>query len=93
VEENHNTDPANLQQLKLRFAGCFGPICLLQPVERAADGVYIEDWLGIGLSGLKGSGEKTTDRISKTYRDCERLSPTVLVGYIDDLLVPNQVSK
>jgi hypothetical protein len=58
VEENHNTDPANLQQLKLRFAGCFGRICLLHPVERAADGVYIEDWLGIGLSGLKGRGEK-----------------------------------
>jgi hypothetical protein len=93
VEENHNTDPANLQQLKLRFAGCFGPICLLQPVERAADPVLIKDWERSVIQDRKAAGRTTTDGISKTYKDCERLTPSVLVEYIDDLLVPNQVSQ
>jgi hypothetical protein len=37
------------------------------------------------------AGRTTTDWISKTYKDSERLSPIVLVEHVDDLLVPNQV--
>jgi hypothetical protein len=32
----------------------------------------------------------TTDGISKTYKEFERLSLTVLLEHIDDLLVPNR---
>jgi hypothetical protein len=44
-------------------------------------------------SKQKGSGRTTTDGISRTRKDCERLSLTVLVEHIDDLLVPNQKWK
>jgi hypothetical protein len=50
-----------------------------------------KDWRGIGLSQNRRVVESTTtDGVSKTYKDCERLSPAVLVEHINDLLVPNR---
>jgi hypothetical protein len=36
------------------------------------------------------AGSTTTEGISETYKNRERLSPIALVEHIDDLLVPNQ---
>ena len=35
----------------------------------------------------------TTDGISKTYKDCERLSPSDFVEIVRDLLVPDRGRK
>jgi hypothetical protein len=78
-------------QAKLEFPGCLGAICLVQS-ENVLEVEYTNrDWRGNGFSGQNGSrknGRTTTDWISKTYKDSERLSPIVLVEHIDDLLVP-----
>jgi len=52
------------------------------------DYIY-KDWGRIGPSGGRAVGRTTTDGISKVCKNCERLTPTILVKHIDDLLVPN----
>jgi hypothetical protein len=48
-------------------------MCLFQPAERAADGVHIKDWRGIGFSGQKGSGKNNNRR---DFKDLQGLQKT-----------------